>query len=177
MLIHCFGKFWDPDQVYWGGRGDKGALWGRTKIGKDWVEIDCWNQIGIYALHSNFNTVYVGKIFKQPLGLRLKQHLNDHLSNRWDSFSWFGTKDINKSGTLKAAATKHAEQKNLISTLESFAILLTDPLLNRRKESLPDAKYVLQHKEPVDDQTILLSKLIEKVDCLENKINTIAKLD
>ena len=29
---------------------------------------------------------------------RLKNHLSDHLADRWDKFSWFGVRKVNKSG-------------------------------------------------------------------------------
>ena len=146
MLIKSYGQFWNPNIVDWGARGpgNKGKLLGKVAVGTRLVETDIWEQRGIYTLHDDFRVVYVGKTEEQNLGKRLRDHLTDRFAGRWDMFSWYGLKQINKTGKLRQHGQRQVLPGTIIGTLESLAILVSDPPLNRKREKLPGAKSVEQ---------------------------------
>lgn len=149
MLIRTYGQFWNPDAVDWGkqGPGNKGTLLGTTKHNGSALDLDFWEQVGIYVLHDEFRTVYVGQVMDQPLGKRLRDHLTDRFSGRWDMFSWYGLKGLTKTGKLqKKAGGKNVTPGTVATTLEAFGILLTDAPLNRKREKIPSAIQVEQQK-------------------------------
>jgi hypothetical protein len=150
MLIKAYGQFWNPDVVDWGtrGRGNRGQLLGRASIGARTVTCDVWSQRGIYTLHDDFRLVYVGKTEDQDLGKRLRDHLTDRFAGRWDMFCWYGLSQINRTGTLRRHGQRQVPPKTVIQTLESIAILVSDPPLNRKREKLPGARRVEQLKSP-----------------------------
>jgi hypothetical protein len=96
MLIRAYGQYWNPDIVDWGkqGPGNKGQLLGSGKWGATTIDIDVWDQHGIYVLHDEFRCVYVGQTSGQFLGKRLRDHLTDRFAGRWDMFSWFGIDSV-----------------------------------------------------------------------------------
>jgi hypothetical protein len=145
MIIAAYGEWWDPHLVEWGKRGPGlgGKLAGRLEKG---TLTDAWDQRGIYVLFQDWEVVYVGKTGQRPLGGRLRQHLADDVAGRWDRFSWYGIRRINQAGDLRAvpAPTRKLASDEAIATLEALLIRVTAPLLNRRRESLPDAKFVAQ---------------------------------
>lgn len=103
-LIRAYGLFWRRDEVDWfpgggagPGKGPKFRLLGR--IGKNAGTIsvaDFREQKGIYILHGNYGTYYVGLTLgrTQSLGKRLQDHLKDHHDGEWDRFSWFGFRQV-----------------------------------------------------------------------------------
>jgi hypothetical protein len=165
MLIKTFGQFWNPDAVAWGsqGAGNRGSLTGKAKRSGTIYTVDFWDQVGIYVLHDEFRTIYVGKVLNQALGERLRQHLTDRFSGRWDMFSWYGLKGLTKTGRLQTSAggANHPPE-TVAATLEAFGILLTDAPLNRKREKIPSAIQVEQKKAP-HQYTIrhYLEKLVE----------------
>ncbi len=54
---------------------------------------------GVYALYADYELVYVGQTGagNQRLFRRLRDHKKDHLSERWNRFSWFGTQWVTKA--------------------------------------------------------------------------------
>lgn len=142
MLIRAYGRFWNPHMVDWGSRGagNQGSLKGTVKISGDAHSVDFWLAQGIYVLHSDFRPVYVGKAFGTRLGPRLRHHLTDHLQGRWDMFSWYTLSTLNKlTGTLRDPGARKLKPETVNNTLEAIAILVSNPPLNRRQESIPDA--------------------------------------
>jgi hypothetical protein len=147
VLIRSYGQLWSPDLVNWGkpGHGNKGQLLGEFGPQREPVEVDVWEQQGVYVLSHEWEVIYVGKSDKVTLGSRLRQHLNDELAGRWDRFSWYGIRGVVKAGELGAeVTTKNTTSKDLIATFESLLIAVTEPPKNRRRESLPSAQLVLQ---------------------------------
>jgi hypothetical protein len=63
-------------------------------------------------------------------------------------FCWYGLRQINKTGTLRPHGQRQVPPKTVIQTLESIAILVSDPPLNRKREKLPGARSVEQLKSP-----------------------------
>jgi hypothetical protein len=150
MLIRAYGQFWNPDIVDWGkqGPGNKGALPGIGKWGNKSITIDAWEQHGIYVLHDEFKCVYVGQTCGQFLGKRLRDHLTDRFAGRWDMFSWYGIDSVKSSGALRRAGARQVPPDELIRTIEALGILIADPPLNRKRESLKKAILVEQLKSP-----------------------------
>jgi|LakMenEpi03Aug12_release.lakeMendotaPanAssembly.Ray.scaffolds.fasta_scaffold381458_2 hypothetical protein len=167
MLIKSYGQFWNPDIVDWGGGGaGNGLLTGRIKRKKVWHEIDFWGAKGIYVLHSDFKSIYVGKAFGTSIGRRLRDHLSDRLAGRWDMFSWYSvsspritTKDVSQPGQ------RQLKPETITDTLEALAILVADPALNRRRETLKGAYEALQ-PDSAQPRTVrnYLQEIIGKLD-------------
>lgn len=164
MLIRTFGQFWNPDAVDWGkqGPGNKGRLVGTARFNGSRRTIDFWDQVGVYVLHDQFRTVYVGKAMEQPMGKRLRDHLTDRFAGRWDMFSWYGLKGLTKTGKLQVkAGQRQVEPAEMARTLEAFGILLTDAPLNRKRETLPSAIHIEQKTPQQHTIRHYLEKLVE----------------
>lgn len=148
---------------------------GKGKWGKRNIVIDSWDQHGIYILHYEFKAVYVGQVFDQPLGKRLRDHLTDRFAGRWDMFSWYGIDSVKVGGKLRKAGTRQVSPKLLVNTIEALGILLADPPLNRKRESLDRAIYVEQAKSP-HPHTVrsYLQRIVERLDTLQAK-SSVAK--
>lgn len=73
--------------------GHPGKLLGAASRSSKAHPVDFRVQRGIYALYADYELVYVGQTGSgdDRLFKRLKSHRNDHLSERWNRFSWFGT--------------------------------------------------------------------------------------
>lgn len=171
-LVKLYGEFWNPDIVDWGsqGAGNKGTLPGTLIIDGTKKEVDCWDARGIYILHENFRATYVGKAFSTPIGKRLRDHLTDRLAGRWDMFSWYSTSNYRRTkNDLSVAGQRNLNPETIISTLEALAILIADPPLNRKRESLPNAVEVEQAESP-HPQTIrhYLQEIMRKLDAGSN---------
>ena len=59
--------------------------------------MDMARQTGIYILHERERVVYVGKTETSGLIERLKDHKKGKKWERWDSFSWYGLRPVNKT--------------------------------------------------------------------------------
>jgi hypothetical protein len=144
MLIKMYGLYWNPDLVDWGskGQGNSGKLLGSVNLDDDTTaktDVDYWDAQGIYVLYKDFKAVYVG-MARNSLGKRIKAHLSDRLSKRWDMFSWFSVNSPNKgTGGVKKAGLRQTGPDIYIPTFEALAILIADPPLNRRQEKFKDA--------------------------------------
>jgi len=99
------------------------------------------------VLYSEFETVYIGQTGggDQRLFLRLRQHLSDHLSERWDRFSWFGTQRVTNAGQLSVdTAAVHEEITAALNVLEATAIAIAEPRLNLQRGKWGQAKQYFQ---------------------------------
>lgn len=108
-IIKAFGMFWDRNSVNWNETNLK--LIGvysnfiGTKSKLNLGEINFAKQSGVYILYDHRDIIYVGRAVEGSLGVRLKSHTKDRLSNRWNRFSWFGTIAIKEDGKLDSNAT------------------------------------------------------------------------
>lgn len=172
MLIKSYGQFWNPDIVEWGkpGKGNKGKLAGTIKSRTKYVDIDFWNAVGIYVLHSEFKPFYVGKALDTSIGYRLKCHLTDRHAGRWDMFSWYSIskprvfyKDVKKRDKKKTGLRAFTAN-DVVGTLEALSILIADPALNRKRETLKQAVEAIQKEQP-NPKTIrnYLEEILEKL--------------
>ncbi len=103
------------------------------------ADIACDNfreQSGIYVLYADYEVVYVGQsgFGNQKLFARLKQHRADDLGERWNRFSWFGIRRVNKSGKLSAeTAAVHPTLKTVLNHVEGVLIHAVEPSMNGQK--------------------------------------------
>jgi hypothetical protein len=149
MLIKSYGLYWNPDIIDWGsvGAGNSGELTGVIKRKKKSHEINFWEARGIYVLHADFKSVYVGKAYRTSIGKRLRDHLSDRFAGRWDMFSWFSISNPRiTQADVSTPGQRQLGPEVITSTLEALAILVSDPALNRKRESLSDAYEALQPK-------------------------------
>lgn len=133
LLIQCFGLFWKWEDVFIGrGLGRQGELLGFPRGGKRKDPIDFADQRGIYVLYSDYQVIYVGQTGAQGLMRRLAQHRRDHLAERWDRFSWYGTRWITKPGRLSALKSNtHPPLAVVLDQIEALLISTAEPSLNR----------------------------------------------
>jgi len=151
MLIRAYGLLWNPDAVDWGsvGRGNRGSLLGKIRRDGSTHEIDFWDAHGVYVLLDQFRPIYIGQAGKGGLGPRLRDHLSDRFAGRWDMFSWFSMSTTNvTTSNVRAPGKRTLKPKTVLDTLEALGILLADPPLNRKRESVPDADLAEQSKSP-----------------------------
>ncbi|MCK4307418.1 hypothetical protein KAW50_04225 [candidate division WOR-3 bacterium] len=143
-IINAFGIYWNRDFVSWKSSPD---LLGVQQIGAD--EVNFKEQIGIYLLHDNRETIYVGQAIGQSLGQRLKHHTSDRLSGRWDRFSWFGFYSVNDKGILnKREKFDSIGIQELADTLESILIESIEPRQNRKQGNTFSGIEYLQKESP-----------------------------
>jgi hypothetical protein len=83
---------------------------------------------------------------------RLRTHKKDHLSERWNRFSWFGTQWVTKAGALSAdtAAISDSVEATL-NVLEAVSIAIAEPRSNLQRGKWSDATKYFQWFEHEDD--------------------------
>ncbi|MEL6497154.1 MAG: hypothetical protein AAGJ54_13120 [Planctomycetota bacterium] len=133
-MIKTVGLFWRRDGVNWGYQGKAGTLLGVRSEGVS-RQVDFREQTGVYVLYSDYKIVYIGQAGSgnQKLFIRLRQHCKDDLAERWDRFSWFGLRAVNKSGKLaNEAAGVFGNRKLILDHIEAILIHACEPPLNRQ---------------------------------------------
>lgn len=149
MLVKAYGEYWNPDLVDWGkrGPGNRGSLRGIARpqgaLKRDSYQVDMWSASAIYALFLDYNPIYVGQAVGR-LGPRLRDHQNDRHVGRWNQFSFYSLSKANKSGTASNPGARHLGPGIVLDTMESVAIRIFDPPLNRKHEQIPGAARVSQ---------------------------------
>ena len=139
--ITAFGRYWK-----YGRREEKtGKLLGiRERYD---TPVDMARQAGIYILHERERVVYVGKTESNGLIERLKDHKKGKKWERWDSFSWYGFRPVNKnSGDLEHFDSLSAHS-SLADVLESLLIEVLCPYLNNQSGSCTGDMYVQVHEK------------------------------
>jgi hypothetical protein len=141
-MIRNFGLKWDRRCIDWGGKGkgNAGRLMGKgpTSYGvKSQIEVDFRDQVGIYILYDDHEPIYVGQTGagNQRLFSRLKQHTSDHLSDRWDKFSWFGFRSLNTDGSFRSndgGLTRQINGAKTLDLIEGLLIQVLEPKLNKQ---------------------------------------------
>jgi hypothetical protein len=129
MFVKSYGLFWRKDEVEWNpGIGKPFRLLGRIRANVGKIRItDFREQAGIYILYGNHGAYYVG--LAKKLGNRLRSHTNDHHSEEWDRFSWFGFRKVlagtHVNGFCKLAPMAKIalhEPKKIIKDVEALLI-------------------------------------------------------
>ena len=149
-MIWNYGLHWHVDRVWWGRPGDRGVLCGATsRNASEENSVDFREQIGIYALYADYDLVYVGQAGTEgyaTLFSRLRAHRSDHLSERWNRFSWFGVLYVNENNELEDPDTVRREyigdyddgdvqtlMTTHINVLEAVSIAISEPRLNLQR--------------------------------------------
>lgn len=180
-LIANMGLFWRKDAVFW--RGNRGAgrhtLNGKQRRAKRSGPVDFWDQVGIYALYAEYKLVYVGQAGmgdKASIGSRLLCHTKDHLAGRWDMFSWFGFRKVNKTDQKLGVKTEWAPATlfhQLADVLEGVLIEVAEPPQNSQKGRFgPDVQIYLQ--QPYEEEADKKNIYKEEADQIKN-INKLVK--
>lgn len=138
-IIKNMGLFWHRDKVRW--RGDAGfgppRLAGVRTNAKRKGEVNFWKQTGVYALYADYHLVYVGQAGLGDIsciGARLKTHLKDNLSGRWNMFSWFGLQRVRTNNNIGGRfKVKIRDNTELANVLEGIVIEVAEPPMNSQK--------------------------------------------
>ena len=152
MLIKTYGLYWKRDDVFWGRQKNAGRLVGRKLVSRRAALVDFRDQVGFYALYDEqFQLVYFGQAGRgqtQTLYGRLKQHLSDHLAERWTRFSWFGAKYVKTDGTLSAkVANVQGRQEVFLDQVEAVMIAVSEPPNNLQGGRFGRADQYAQHRD------------------------------
>lgn len=146
-MIESYGLHWHADRVDWGRPAYAGTLLGAASRSHRARPVDFREQRGIYALYANYELVYVGQTGagNDRLFKRLKAHRRDHLSERWNRFSWFGTQWVTKSGALSADTARLSNSVEAsLNILEAVGIAIAEPRLNLQRGKWADATKYFQ---------------------------------
>ena len=140
VLIDAYGLFWERDGVQWGGgQGRKRSLTGALARTSTSERVEFAAAKAIYALYTEaFDLLYIGQSGRgsgQALGKRLADHRTDHLSERWERFSWF------RIGT---EVDEKLSEKQILDPMEAVAISIAEPRLNRRGGNYGGARQYYQ---------------------------------
>lgn len=146
-MIQSYGQHWHIDRVFWGRPKVAGTLLGAASRNPKARAVDFREQRGIYALYADYELVYIGqagaggdRLFK-----RLKSHKSDHLSERWNRFSWFGTQWVTKANELSTdTASVSQSVEAALNTLEAVSIAIAEPQLNLQRGKWSDATQYFQ---------------------------------
>lgn len=157
QMIHSYGLHWAIERVDWGkpGNGNFGTLLGAATRSKKAKPVDFRTQRGIYVLYADYELVYVGQTGagRDRLFKRLKQHRNDHLSERWNRFSWFGTQWVTKKHELSEDTAKVSQTvEEALNTLESVSIAISEPKLNLQRGRWGKTKKYFQYWERTEGE-------------------------
>jgi hypothetical protein len=147
-FIRCYGLFWARQAVDWnpGKGGGTFRLLGRDGKYRPGLRVcDFRDQLGIYVLYDDYGAHYVGLARKQPLGNRLRQHLNDRHGDCWDRFSWFGFKRVLKQVDAAGLNALGTAPKQLLTdtedTVGDIEALLIQTLGTQRRGNWQEMKF------------------------------------
>ena len=154
LAVRNYGHFWNRNLVNWGDRGRNrgGDLSGYRTVNRKPRVTDFREQIGLYVLYGeNREVVYLGQTGsgKRRLFLRLRDHTNDHLRDRWNHFSWFGFRKVNGDGSLSSAqkprSAVKATSNQALDEIESVLLQLFEPRLNKQGPRWDSTEEFLQY--------------------------------
>jgi hypothetical protein len=112
--------------------------------------VDFREQRGVYALYADYELVYIGQTGpgKDRLLARLKSHLSDHLAERWNRFSWFGTQGVTTQHRLSTdTAPVQPDMAKALNVLEAVSIAIAEPRLNLQRGRWGEAKQYFQVRD------------------------------
>ena len=143
-IINAFGIYWRRELIHWKSIPD---LLGIQQIGASPVNFK--EQKGIYLLHDNRETIYVGQAIETTLGQRLKYHISDRLSGRWNRFSWFGFHSVLNDGKLELLKNhENLSIQELGDAFEAILIESMEPRQNRKQGNTFFGIEYLQQESP-----------------------------
>jgi hypothetical protein len=78
---------------------------------------------------------------------------SDHLSERWDRFSWFGTDWVTQTQALaKGAAEVKVTIEAALNILEAVSIAISEPRLNLQRGHWSEATQYFQFKQDEEEE-------------------------
>ena len=146
-MIRTFGLYWRDERVFWGCQNRQGSLRGAASRSGRAVPVEFRDQRGIYALYADYDLVYVGQTGAGPdrLFSRLKFHRSDHLAERWNRFSWFGTHWVTQQHRLSMdTEAVHESVTVVLNILEAVSIAISEPRLNSQRGRWGEATQYFQ---------------------------------
>lgn len=149
-MLLTYGLYWRADHIFWGSKGNSGMLLGAKTKSSSARTVDFKLQRGVYALYADYDLVYVGQTGAgdQRLFKRLKDHLSDHLAERWDRCSWFGTQWVTQQHQLSTDTTGvHVDITRALNVIEAVGIAISEPRLNLQRGKWGDAKQYFQVRD------------------------------
>lgn len=158
-LINAFGMYWDRSKVDW--RKSVPRLFGLQK--PDSTRVDFAGQKGVYLLHDRRTVVYVGRARERALAVRLREHVSDRLSSRWDRFSWFGVHPVKETGSLDSNGVGTYDLSMLIATMEALLIEGLEPPQNRKRGDDFEAVEFLQAEDPEFQEGKVRAEFIQRL--------------
>lgn len=154
-MIRTYGLFWKTSDIFWGRQNNPGKLLGARSQSEKAIHVDFRDQRGIYALYADYELVYIGQTGagNDRLYNRLKHHLADHLVERWDRFSWFGTQWVTQRHKLSNDNAGISEQlPRVLNLMEAIVIAIAEPRLNLQRGRWGEAKQYYQIRDPRLDE-------------------------
>lgn len=153
-FIRSYGMFWDRHEIEWSpGRGNRGQfrLLGRVGENRGNVRLcDFRSQRGIYVLYDDHGPTYVGLAKTRDLGLRLRDHTKDSLSEKWERFSWFGfcrvLKTAHSDGTRRLAVMPEVLLSHSQRAIRDIEALLIQCLGTYRNDNIQKMKFTSAEK-------------------------------
>ena len=152
-MIRTYGLHWHIDRVTWGWQNRPGELLGSATRSSRARPIDFREQRGIYVLLADYDVVYIGQTGAgdQRLFKRLRDHRTDHLAERWNRFSWFGTQWVTQAGKLSADTQGVSESvSKALNILEAVSIAVAEPRLNLQRGKWGEAEQYYQWWEEAE---------------------------
>lgn len=146
-MIQSYGLHWHEERVVWGRPSRSGSLLGAASRSPKARQVDFRAQRGIYALYADYDLVYTGQTGSgnDRLFHRLKTHKSDHLSERWNRFSWFGTQWVTQQNELSTdTAAVHQTVEAALNMLEAVSIAIAEPRLNLQRGRWGDTTQYFQ---------------------------------
>jgi hypothetical protein len=153
-MIKSYGLHWHGDKIIWGKPNVTGSLLGAASRTKSAKPVDFRLQRGIYALYADYELVYIGQTGSgdDRLFKRLKMHRKDHLSERWNRFSWFGIQSVNQTGELRVDSNGvHSDVSQVLNILEAIATAIAEPRLNLQRGRWSATKQYYQYSSNQDE--------------------------
>ena len=150
-MIKTYGLFWHKDLVFWGKQNNSGTMLGARSKSSKAKPVDFRQQRGIYALYGDYELVYTGQTGagSDRLHKRMKTHLTDHLAERWNRFSWFGTQWVTTQHELSTDTSAiHETMASALNILEAVSIAIAEPRLNLQRGRWGDSKQYYQYLDP-----------------------------
>ena len=75
----------------------------------------------------------------------METHKSDHLSERWNRFSWFGTQWVTKAKTLSSDTAALSQSiESTLNILEAVSITISEPRLNLQRGKWGEATQYFQ---------------------------------
>ena len=148
-MIKNYGLFWKKEHVFWGKKNNPGSLLGARSRSIKARSVDFRDQRGIYALYADYELVYLGQAGsgQRRMFARIKEHLDDHLVERWNRFSWFGTQWVTADG-LSADTSVIGDSVNIVlNKLEAVTIAIAEPNLNLQRGRWGDSVQYYQVRD------------------------------